>query len=548
MIEFELRQHRLLVVVSGPSGCGKTAVTQALLAADPSLGYSVSTTTRRPRAGEVEGRAYNFVSREQFEQLIKQGEFLEWAEVYGNLYGTRRSLVQQLLDSGRDVLLDVDNQGAMSIRRSSPNAVLVFLLPPSMKALEARLRGRALDSEEQMASRLRAACDEMEEAGRFDYLVVNDRLDNAVATIRSIIAAERCRAPHRALLIGPPLADARGSVAEESSKRRVVPQQFAPAVVFASPAMASLLERARRVSQTDSPVLLLGESGTGKEMVAEAIHRASPRAQGPLVRVNCGAIPPTLLESELFGHVRGAFTGAVRDYDGLFRAADRGTIFLDEIAELSPDLQVKLLRVLQDGEIRPVGGAQTLRVDVRLIAATNRNLAAEVAAGRFREDLFHRLNVVQLLLPPLRDRREDIAALASHFLRRLAASGRPPKSLTAEAMDLLSKYDWPGNVRQLENAIEHAVVLSRADEISPNDLPESVRRAAVTPPPRRTAEPPATTLRDAEIQLIRQALEKAGHNLTRAARILGITRRKLTYRVERFAIEAQRHRGRPKRL
>jgi transcriptional regulator with PAS, ATPase and Fis domain len=292
---------------------------------------------------------------------------------------------------------------------------------------------------------------------------------------------------------------------------------------------------------------LLGESGTGQEVLAEAIHQASPRVAGPLVRVNCGAIPPTLLESELFGHVAGAFTGADRDHAGLFRAADNGTIFLDEIGDLALDLQVKLLRVLENGEVRPVGSARPTHVDVRVIAATNRDLEAAVAERRFREDLFYRLNVVPLRLPPLRERPEDVPILVEHFFGRLASEGYPKKTVDPEAMALLAAFDWPGNVRQLENAIEHAVVLSRGDRIGRDDLPESIRRApgVVAPPPAMPVG--GESLREIEVAAIHRALERAGGNMTHAARALGLTRRALTYRLDKYGIEVARRRGRPRR-
>ena len=538
MTESAVRQRRrMLMVISAPSGGGKTTLTRALLAADASLGYSVSTTTRPPRPSEVGGQAYHFVSRDEFQRLIRQGQFLEWAEVHGNLYGTRRETVERLLDDGRDVVLDVDIQGARSLRRGGLDSVLVFLAPLSLDVLEERLRGRAQDSEEVIVQRLRAARDELQAAPWFDYVVVNDRFDDALATLRSIIAAERCRALRRFTAGG---FEAAGEAAAARAP-------FAPLIVHASRVMADLLDRAERVARSDSAVLLLGETGTGKEVFAEAIHRASRRGSGPLVRVNCGAIAPTLLESELFGHVAGAFTGAVRDHDGLFRAADGGSIFLDEIGELSLDLQVKLLRVLQDGELRSVGGAQPIHVDVRLMAATNRDLAAAVGEGKFREDLFYRLNVVPLRLPPLRERREDVPDLIGHFLGRLAAAGHPLKAVSPEAMELLLKSDWPGNVRQLENALEHAVVLSRSDTLAPDDFPEAIRRGRAATAPRPAVGPSSDTLRDLEIAAIRRALEQSGNNLTRAARVLAVTRRSLTYRLDKFGIHVERHRGRPKR-
>jgi two-component system response regulator GlrR len=237
-------------------------------------------------------------------------------------------------------------------------------------------------------------------------------------------------------------------------------QAWREAIITRSPRMERLLGEARMVAQSDASVLIHGESGTGKELLARAVHATSPRGAHPLVAVNCGAIPENLVESELFGHVKGAFTGAVRDNAGMFSEADRGTIFLDEIADLPPAMQVKLLRVLQEREVRPVGASRPHKVDVRVISASNRRLEDEVAAGRFREDLFYRLNVVTLQLPPLADRREDIAPLALHFLRSLAQRyARPVTAYAPGALEALGTAAWPGNVRQLQNVVEKCVVM-----------------------------------------------------------------------------------------
>ncbi len=242
-----------------------------------------------------------------------------------------------------------------------------------------------------------------------------------------------------------------------------------------SPAVREVLRMVDAVAYSAATVLVQGESGTGKELVARALHAKSPRRAMPFVALNCGALTETLLESELFGHVKGAFTGAQRDQKGLFDAADGGTIFLDEIGDIPPATQVRLLRVLQEGELKRVGSAESIRVDVRVIAATHRDLPRLVKAGRFREDLFYRLNVIAVPLPPLRERIEDVPLLAHHFLRRYADRlGKRVKTLTPEAIELLCGYRWPGNVRELENAVERAVVLCRGDSITPVDLPPSV--------------------------------------------------------------------------
>ena len=249
-----------------------------------------------------------------------------------------------------------------------------------------------------------------------------------------------------------------------------------PALIGSGPAMQEVYRLTRKVAQSNASVLLLGETGTGKELIAKAIHQLSPRGSGPFVRVNCGALAENLLESELFGHVRGAFTGAIDHRAGRFEAAHTGTVFLDEINSTTPKLQVKLLRVLQEHEFERVGDTQTIRVDTRVIAASNRDLLEEVEAGRFREDLYYRLNVVSIELPPLRDRREDIPELVGHFLKIYSQrNNRHVPHVEPRAMEALRAYDWPGNVRELQNYIERAVVLASGDEVLLELLPEAVR-------------------------------------------------------------------------
>jgi len=249
-----------------------------------------------------------------------------------------------------------------------------------------------------------------------------------------------------------------------------------PALIGSGPAMEEVYRLTRKVAQSNASVLLLGETGTGKELIAKAIHQLSPRGSGPFVRVNCGALAENLLESELFGHVRGAFTGAVDNRTGRFEAAHTGTVFLDEINSTTPKLQVKLLRVLQEHEFERVGDTQTIRVDTRVIAASNRDLLEEVEAGRFREDLYYRLNVVTIYLPPLRERREDIPELVGHFLKIYnQRNNRHVPHVERSAMEALRAYDWPGNVRELQNYIERAVVLAPGDEVLLELLPEPVR-------------------------------------------------------------------------
>ncbi|HTN91810.1 MAG TPA: sigma-54 dependent transcriptional regulator, partial [Sorangium sp.] len=296
-------------------------------------------------------------------------------------------------------------------------------------------------------------------------------------------------------------------------------------IVASSPAMQRVLELARRVAQVDATVLVTGESGTGKERVARLVHDASPRAAAPLLAINCAAIPEPLLESELFGHARGAFTGATRDRAGIFEAAAGGTLLLDEVGELPAGVQVKLLRALQAREVRRVGENRSRPVDVRVVAATNRELAAEVSAGRFRKDLYYRLKVVELRLPPLRERREDVLPLARALLAQAAARmKRPAARLSPGAADRLVRYPWPGNVRELENAMERAVALAEGRRIEAEDLPEEVRSALPAPaaPAVEADEARVRTLGDVEQEYILAVLARNGGNQTRAAAELGI--------------------------
>jgi len=303
-----------------------------------------------------------------------------------------------------------------------------------------------------------------------------------------------------------------------------------------SEAMQHLWQLIVQVAPSEATVLIYGESGTGKELVASAIHHNSNRAKGPLVKVNCAALAENLLESELFGHEKGAFTGADRRREGRFVQAQGGTLFLDEIGETSPAMQVKLLRVLQEHELERVGGHETLQVDARIIAATNRNLEEEVAAGRFREDLYYRLNVVVLEVPPLRKRDGDIPLLVDFFIRRFAEkNGREVRGVTPECMDILVRYPWPGNVRELENSIERGVILMRGEYLDVAGLPMSVQRWAGLNPPQEQEKTPAT-LKEAEKALILKTLKETEGNRSEAARRLQITRKTLLNKLKSYNI------------
>jgi len=305
-------------------------------------------------------------------------------------------------------------------------------------------------------------------------------------------------------------------------------------LVGGSPGMTRVKEVIATVADSDSPVLIEGESGTGKELVAAAIHRQSGRAKGPFVPVNCSAIPADLMESEFFGHVRGAFSGAVADTLGLFRSAHGGTLFLDEVAELSPALQGKLLRVIQEKEIRPVGSTKTHAVSVRMIAATNKNLETVVQNGSFRQDLFYRLNVVRIVVPPLRERKGDIPALITYFLRRFNERfRRDVKGIALDAVTALTAYDFPGNVRELENLLERAYALGARDEIERANLPELAARSDA---PVVTVDEPIPTLDQAERDLIARALARFRNDKEQAARALGLTVRTLYRRIKKFGL------------
>ncbi len=302
-------------------------------------------------------------------------------------------------------------------------------------------------------------------------------------------------------------------------------------VIARSPLMLAVYREASLIAPSETRVLITGESGVGKEVLADVVHEWSSRAKGPIVKVNCAAIPETLLEAELFGHEKGAFTGAHAQRIGRFEEANDGTIFLDEVAEMSPQLQAKLLRVTQNGTFQRVGSNREIRTNARILAATNKNLEDEVKNGRFREDLFYRLNVVELNIPPLRERREDILPLASHFISEFA-KGRARFSETVAAC--LEKYSWPGNVRELRNAMERAVLLSRSELILPDHLPTKVREAVAEHAAPAAAATDAQQLEEIERQAILQALRKHDFNRTETAKALGISRRALIYKLQRF--------------
>ena len=371
--------------------------------------------------------------------------------------------------------------------------------------------------------------------GAFDFLqkpfspeVVRLKIERALELRRERLGRERAEADAAALRAD---AAARYSFGE---------------IVGETPAMRSVFQTIQRVAPTDASVYIHGESGTGKELVARAIHERSKRASGPFVKVNCGALAETLLESELFGHEKGAFTGAIKRKLGRFELADKGTLFLDEIGDVSPAVQVKLLRVLQERQFERVGGEDTVTVDVRVVSATHRDMKGDVAAGKFREDLFYRLHVVPLEVPPLRERREDIPRLVAHFIAKLGPRTNPAvRGIDDAALARLSAYSWPGNVRELENAIEQSLVFADGDRIDARALPAFLKVAsadsALAVPQGDMSLP--EILEDLERQLIERAYDKAGGVKTECARILGVKTSALYYKLEKYGIGVIASRG-----
>jgi Nif-specific regulatory protein len=336
----------------------------------------------------------------------------------------------------------------------------------------------------------------------------------------------------------------RERLAEENERLRAqLRDKFRPAnIVGASHEMQEVYEQIATVSKSNTSVLVLGETGTGKELVAQAIHYNSDRADGPFVKVHCAALPESVIESELFGHVRGAFTGAVTDRKGRFELAHGGTLFLDEVGEIPPTIQIKLLRVLQEREFERVGGTQSVRVNVRLIAATNKDLGHEVQQGRFREDLFYRLNVFPIHVPALRKRKVDVPALADHFLEKYAvANGKKVRRLSSAVIDMLMSYHWPGNVRELESCLERAVLVAEGDVVHPYHLPPTLQTAEAS----GVLDTSSLKYRvDAyERDLIRDALKSSRGSMAGAARVLGSTPRIIAYKVEKYGIDPKKYVG-----
>jgi DNA-binding NtrC family response regulator len=434
---------------------------------------------------------------------------------------TRVLMERELPGSGCLVVTAQSGEEALEVlSRQDFDVVLLDLKMPGLGGMATlrRLRSSGIPAEVVVLTghpEVESAIEAMK-LGAYDYLVKPFKLSEVEAVVRR--AAER-RHLHE----------------QNIALRRIVGQGDAATVILGeSRAMRSLLEMIARVAPANSPILLSGETGTGKGLIARAIHQASHRAAHPFLVINCSAFQDQLLESELFGHERGAFTGAVAAKTGLFEVADGGTVFLDEVSEMSPAMQAKLLQVLDTGELRRVGGTRLRRVDTRIFAATNKDLQAEVRAGHFREDLFFRLNVVSLVVPPLRDRREDIPQLVEHFLRQFRLPGQQPKSFSPEALQFLVGYAWPGNVRELANTIERLVLLVSGTTIEPQDLPPNIRPHADLPV--RDAEVPLPLAEVERLSIIR-ALKYTHGKKAPAARLLGIDVKTLTSKIQRYHIQ-----------
>jgi len=348
--------------------------------------------------------------------------------------------------------------------------------------------------------------------GASDYITKPFKIEEVKLRITKIVESERLRRENIYL---------KKELSRREEERKIIGK---------SAPLTNVLTMVARIAKSDSTVMIRGESGTGKELIAREIHNLSFRADRPFVTINCGALPETLLESELFGHKKGSFTGAIRDKQGLFQVADRGTFFLDEVGETSPGIQVKLLRVLQEKEVVQVGGTSPIKVDVRVIAATNEDLEEKMRDGDFRKDLFYRLNVIPLAIPSLKERREDIPLLVGYFLAKYCTKmGVPLKGISSGAMDVLMRYPWPGNVRELENAIERAIVLQEGDIVRVGDLPEKMMEEA----PKQVFG----SLREKEREAIVSALEETGGNASKAAKTLGIHPSTLYRKLKKYGID-----------
>jgi two-component system response regulator AtoC len=452
---------------------------------------------------------------------MKQGSIL----IVDDDPGQRRIIEFWLQEAGYEVTTATDGlNGLKAFQQHSPSVVITDMRMPAMSGLDLMAKVKAIDE---------------------DVPVI---LITAFGTVSDAVDAMRLGAadyilkpinPEELKLSVSRMFERQQLVDENRYLRDLVGTEFQfSSLIGSSKKMRDVLAIAGQVARRDSTVLITGESGTGKELLAKAIHQNSLRAGKPFIAVNCGALPETLVESELFGHTKGAFTGAAGDRAGKFEAANEGTIFLDEIGELPLNMQVKILRVLQEREVDKIGSSHPVKVNVRIIAATNRDLKTQVEDGNLRGDLYYRLSVITIELPPLRERREDIPPLAAHFLKRFSERYNTGRlSLADDAIELLYKYDWPGNIRELENVIERVSVLAVGNQISASDLPAEIRtgRSRIASIGLKLPDE-GISLEEVEKEILVQALEKHHWNQTRAARYLNISRKTLIYRMEKFGL------------
>ncbi len=435
----------------------------------------------------------------------------------------RRTISRELGHMGFDAEAACSGKEALAcLLRESFDVTLLDIRMPEMDGLAVleAIEEEGIDTQVVMLTGQGTVENAVEamKVGAYDYLLKPCPLDELEVTLRK--AWEKGQLVYQNVLLS----------------RRLARRNGAGNIVGESPAVRSVLDLIDRVAPSDSTVMICGESGAGKELVARAVHETSPRAKAPFVVIDCTALQENLLESELFGHERGAYTGAASLKHGLFEVADSGTVLLDEVGELSSAIQAKLLRALETGTFRRVGGTKSIQVDVRVLASTNRNLEQLVAEKGFRQDLFFRLNVVSIPVPPLRSRREDIPRLARYFVAHCRTAGRATKEISEEAMDLLLNHAWPGNVRELQNTVERAVLLSKSDRIVPEDLPDSLRSAPRTWPDNGD---PCYSLREAEQHHIAQVLKHVDGHRARAARILGISERHLYRKIRTCNLSAK---------
>lgn len=435
-----------------------------------------------------------------------------------------RLMVRVVLGDAGFRVLEADNgsSGLVTLRSKPVDVVLLDMRMPGMSGLDVlqKMHEEAMTTPVIMLTafgNVGSAVEAMK-IGAWDYLTKPTDNDELLAVVRK--AAEHVRLTR-----------------ENRDLKKQIGQLRETRIIGSSGEIRRVVELIEQVGPSEANVLILGESGTGKELVAQQLHEKSARSGGPLVKVNCAALPENLLESELFGYVRGAFTGAAQDKPGRFQLAGGGTLFLDEIGELPLTLQAKILRALQERIVEPLGGVTPVSIDVRFIAATNRDLPTMIAEGKFREDLYYRLNVLEIRIPPLRERIEDIPLLVDYLLDKLGRkNSRPVRTVTREFLDALTRHEWRGNVRELENVLERALILCRADTLDLRDLPEHLATQGKALLPRHIAQPGESPLETAERQALEETLRKYAGHRERTAQALGISRRTLQYRLKKYGL------------